>query len=111
MKKAELELYTDYLISTFGATTASGLSAMVDGDVSHDRVTRFFSEAWIQLTGSMATREINRSSNRTGRRRIDIRRHHPGKILDWRERSDVLALWSLQWAVDMGDQLAQASPS
>jgi hypothetical protein len=42
MKKAELELYTDYLISTFGATTASGLSAMVDGDVSHDRVTRFF---------------------------------------------------------------------
>jgi hypothetical protein len=43
MKKAELELYTDYLISTFGAATATGLSAMVEGDVSHDRVTRFLS--------------------------------------------------------------------
>jgi hypothetical protein len=44
MKKAELELYTDYLISTFGSATATGLSSMVDGDVSHDRVTRFLSE-------------------------------------------------------------------
>lgn len=44
MKKAELELYTDYLISTFGAATATGLSSMVDGDVSHDQVTRFLSE-------------------------------------------------------------------
>jgi len=43
MKKAELELYTDYLISTFGAATATGLSAMVEGDVSHDRVPRFLS--------------------------------------------------------------------
>lgn len=44
MKKAELELYTDYLISTFGAATATGMSAMLDGAVSHDRVTRFLSE-------------------------------------------------------------------
>ncbi|MGZ8191678.1 MAG: IS701 family transposase [Methylococcaceae bacterium] len=44
MKKAELELYIDYLISTFGAATATGLSSMVEGDVSHDRVTRFLSE-------------------------------------------------------------------
>ena len=44
MKKADLELYTDYLISTFGQASATGLSAMVDGDVSHDRVTRFLSE-------------------------------------------------------------------
>lgn len=56
MKKAELELYTDYLISTFGSATATGLSAMVDGDVSHDRVTRFLSEReytskdlWLQV--------------------------------------------------------------
>jgi hypothetical protein len=39
-----LELYTDYLISSFGATTATGLSEVVDGAVSHDRVTRFLSE-------------------------------------------------------------------
>ena len=44
MKKAELELYTDYLISTFGSATATGLSAMVGGDVSHDRVTRFLTQ-------------------------------------------------------------------
>ena len=43
MKKADLDLYTDYLLSTFGATTATGLSAMVNGNVSHDQVTRFLS--------------------------------------------------------------------
>jgi DDE superfamily endonuclease len=43
MKNSDLELYTDYLLSTFGAATATGLSAMVEGDVSHDRITRFLS--------------------------------------------------------------------
>ena len=43
MKKDDLDLYTDYLLSTFGAATATGLSAMVDGEVSHDRITRFLS--------------------------------------------------------------------
>ncbi|BBP00478.1 IS701 family transposase [Sulfuriferula nivalis] len=44
MKKVDLDLYTDYLLSAFGAATATGLSAMVDGDVSHDKITRFLSE-------------------------------------------------------------------
>jgi hypothetical protein len=44
MKKAALDLYTDYLLSSFGATTATGLSAMVQGEVSHDQVSRFLSE-------------------------------------------------------------------
>ena len=43
MKNFDLELYTDYLLSSFGAATATGLSAMVGGEVSHDRVTRFLS--------------------------------------------------------------------
>ncbi|HVK56011.1 MAG TPA: transposase, partial [Burkholderiales bacterium] len=43
MKKADMELYTDYLLSTFGAATATGLSAMVEGEVSHDRITRLLS--------------------------------------------------------------------
>jgi len=30
-------------LSTFGAATATGLSAMVDGEVSHDQITRFLS--------------------------------------------------------------------
>jgi hypothetical protein len=39
-----LELYTDYLISAFGHTTATGLSEMTGGAVSHDKVTRFLAE-------------------------------------------------------------------
>lgn len=43
MQKTNLDLYTDYLLSTFGAATATGLSAMVEGDVSHDSITRLLS--------------------------------------------------------------------
>jgi SRSO17 transposase len=39
-----LELYTDYLISAFSYTTATGLSKMTGGAVSHDKITRFLSE-------------------------------------------------------------------
>ncbi len=56
MKKADLDLYTDYLLSTFGAATATGLSAMLEGDVSHDQITRFLSareysskDLWLQV--------------------------------------------------------------
>ena len=45
MDKQLLELYSDYLLSSFGATTATGLSALVDGALSHDQVTRFLSGA------------------------------------------------------------------
>jgi hypothetical protein len=41
MDKSMLDLYTDYLLSSFGPTTATGLSQLVNGDVSHDQVTRF----------------------------------------------------------------------
>ncbi|MGQ5522166.1 IS701 family transposase [Chitinimonas sp. PSY-7] len=43
MNQQHLELYTDYLITSFGQTTATGLSAMLSGDISHDAVTRFLS--------------------------------------------------------------------
>ena len=43
MKRTDLDLYTDYLLISFGAATATGLSAMVEGEVSHDRITRFLS--------------------------------------------------------------------
>lgn len=43
MKKDDLELYSDYLISSFGQTTATGLSAVLDGEISHDHVSRFLS--------------------------------------------------------------------
>lgn len=44
MAKEILDLYSDYLLSSFGATTATGLSRLLDGEVSHDQVTRFLSE-------------------------------------------------------------------
>jgi len=41
MNKDLLELYSDYLLSAFSHTTATGLSAMTGGTVSHDKITRF----------------------------------------------------------------------
>ena len=43
MNKELAELYSDYLRS-FGAATATGLSDMLEGEVSHDRITRFLSK-------------------------------------------------------------------
>ena len=42
--KTDMDLYTDYLLSSFGQVTATGLSAMLDQGVSHDDVTRFLSQ-------------------------------------------------------------------
>jgi len=39
-----LDLYTDYLLSSFGQTTATGLSKVLDGAVSHDKITRLLRE-------------------------------------------------------------------
>lgn len=35
------DLYSDYLISAFGSTTATGLSAVLNGEISHDQIQRF----------------------------------------------------------------------
>jgi DDE superfamily endonuclease len=39
------DLYTDYLISSFGPTTATGFSRLVEGEISHDQVTRFLASS------------------------------------------------------------------
>lgn len=44
VNKQMLDLYTDYLISSFSFTTATGLSSMTNHEVSHDQVTRFLSK-------------------------------------------------------------------
>jgi len=41
--KTDMDLYTDYLLSSFGQTTVTDLSKMLDQAVSHDDVTRFVS--------------------------------------------------------------------
>jgi len=40
-----LDLYTDYLLSSFGQTSATGLSNLVDGAINHDKITRFLSNS------------------------------------------------------------------
>ena len=44
MDKQLLDLYTDYLVASFGATTATGLARLLDGTVSHDQSTRFLAK-------------------------------------------------------------------
>jgi len=44
MDREFLELYSDYLLSSFSYTTATGLSIMTEGEISHDKVTRFLNE-------------------------------------------------------------------
>ena len=43
MDKKLLDLYSDYLLASCGPVTATGLSALVDGRLSHDQITRFLS--------------------------------------------------------------------
>ena len=43
MDKTLFDLYTDYLLSSFGPATATNLSRLVDGAISHDQVTRLLS--------------------------------------------------------------------
>lgn len=58
MNQNRLDLYTDYLSVTFGYATATGLSNMLDGGISHDAISRFLSERdytskdlWKQVKG------------------------------------------------------------
>lgn len=60
-----LEIYSDYLLSSFGQTTATGLSSLLDGELSHDQVTRFLNRddydsktLWQQV--KKAVREVER---------------------------------------------------
>lgn len=43
MNKELFELYSDYLLSSFGKTTATQLSTLLDGAFSHDQITRLLS--------------------------------------------------------------------
>ena len=40
MNYALLDLYSDYLLSSFSATTATGLSRLMNNDLSHDQISR-----------------------------------------------------------------------
>jgi IS4 transposase len=40
-----LDLTSDYLLSSFGQTTATGMSALLEGDVSHDQIQRWLASS------------------------------------------------------------------
>ena len=74
MNKEYLELYTDYLLSTFGHATARGLSARVNGQVSHDQITRFLTGGeYTSLERLMAGCQDYSTEGRTGRCGLDFR--------------------------------------
>lgn len=43
MDKTVFDLYTDFLLSSFGPATATNLSRLLDGAISHDQITRLLS--------------------------------------------------------------------
>jgi hypothetical protein len=43
--RCSLDIYTDYLISSTGQATATGLSSLYDGAISHDQVTRLLTSS------------------------------------------------------------------
>ena len=69
MMTCTLDLYTDYLLSSTGPTTATGLSRRLDGALSHDHVTRWLSqgnygpaEVWRQARPLIQQAEARRSA-------------------------------------------------
>jgi len=40
MDKVVLDFYTDYLMSAVGQVTAIGMADLLDGSISHDRISR-----------------------------------------------------------------------
>lgn len=71
--KTDMDLYTDYLLSSFGQATATGLSALLDKAVSHDDVTRFVSHLdsgskalWEQVKPSVRAAEKELAKEEAG---------------------------------------------
>ncbi|MBC8083935.1 MAG: transposase [Hymenobacter sp.] len=70
MMTCTLDLYTDYLLSSTGPTTATGLLRLVDGALSHDHITRWLRNAtygsaqvWRQAKALIRQAEAQRSAD------------------------------------------------
>ena len=59
MDKEMLELYSDYLISLFSYTIATGLSNLLNNSISHDKVTRFRSGKEFVMEKTVENRRIS----------------------------------------------------
>ncbi len=88
MNKVLLESYSDYLISSFSYTTATGLSMSVEREISHDKVTRFlraeeFSSSELWKIVKAAVREIQSDDGviifpQIRYRNYELRKNHEG---------------------------------
>lgn len=63
MNKKLLSIYIDYIISSFGPTTATNLSLLLEGEISHDQITRllsnsYFSSGYLWLSVKSTVREV-----------------------------------------------------
>lgn len=67
MKADLLDIYSDYLISQNHHATATGLSSMLDGEISHDQVSRYL------RSGDYGSREL------WGYIKPEVRRHEQSK--------------------------------
>jgi hypothetical protein len=62
--KELLDLYSDYLLSSQGPTTATGLSSLLDDAIKHDKITQFLSgqaysskDLWLKVKPLVRTHE------------------------------------------------------
>ena len=79
MDKQLLALYADYLMSSFSYTTATGLSVLSEGKISHDKVTRFlssedFTSSKLWMLVKPTVREIESEEGVIYNRRYDRRK-------------------------------------
>ena len=54
MKFKLFDLYSDYLLSSFSATTATGMSALMDKAISHDQVSRMLNRRRLEPADCVA---------------------------------------------------------
>ena len=64
MKNDLFDIYTDYLIAQNHQATATGLSSLLDGQISHDKITRFLNhnefnskDLWVYVKDSVRNQE------------------------------------------------------
>lgn len=67
-----LDIYTDYLICSFGQASATGLARLLDHEISHDAVTCFLSS---EPKTSAALWHVARAFGQSRRKRCG-RAHH-----------------------------------
>ena len=63
MNQTHLDLYTDYLTVTFGYTTTTGLSQLLDGQISHAAISRFLCER--EYTSKDVWKQVKKRSERS----------------------------------------------